>query len=547
MDIIDIVKSEGKNVEFKLELPQKDVTFLKTAVAFANCQGGRFVFGIRNEDHAVIGMDDDTLFQDMDTITNIVSDNCEPAIMPNVYPLTLEGKSLIVVEIDIGRQRPYYVKSLGMMDGTFIRVAAETRKAEEYMVKELMFEGAHRFFDKTVCLGLKTADDDINTLCRSLQETAVRYRQTKTNSQPLREVTRNQLLSWGILTKKDNQIVPTNAFALLTGHYLLPTMTQCAVFKGTTKGIFIDKREYEGPIQEQQEEAFQFVLRNIKLGARITGLYRQDVYEIPPDAIREILVDAVVHRSYLATGNIQVALYDDRLEVMTPGKLPIDQTIESMKNGFSKIRNEALAKAFAYMGLIEGWGSGIPKINKLLQEAGLQEMEISGGDFFMKFTIYRNLDFDPLTVESNIGATDPVTDPVVTAIASVATATAPVNDNKDKYVGVEAQNVGLESRSVGLESRSVGLESRSVGLESQNVGLESQNVGLETNSVGVNQGKSHFILQILRDHPQTTAKELATLLHTTTRTAERILRQLKQCGKIKREDGKRFGHWVILE
>ena len=428
MDIEDIIKSEGRNVEFKLELPQKDVTFLKTAVAFANCQGGRFVFGIRNEDHAVIGMDDDTLFQDMDTITNIVSDNCEPAIMPNVYPLTLEGKSLIIVEIDVGRQRPYYVKSFGMMDGTFIRVAAETRKAEEYMVKELMFEGAHRFFDKTVCLGLEATDDDINALCRSLQETAGRYRQTKTDSQPLREVTRNQLLSWGILTKKDNQIVPTNSFALLTGHYLLPVMTQCAVFKGTTKGNFIDKREYEGPIQEQQEEAFQFVLRNIKLGARIKGLYRQDVYEIPPDAIREILVDAVVHRSYLATGNIQVALYDDRLEVMSPGKLPIDQTIESMKNGCSKIRNEAIAKAFAYMGLIEGWGSGIPKINKLLQEAGLQEMEISGGDFFMKFTIYRNLDFDPLTVESNVVVTDPVATVTDSVTDPVATMTDPVTD-----------------------------------------------------------------------------------------------------------------------
>ena len=416
-EIEKLLKTEGKNVEFKLERPQKDVTFLKTVVAFANCQGGRFVFGIRNEDHAIIGMDDETLFQDMDTITNIISDNCEPAIIPNVYPMTLNDKSLIVVEINIGRQRPYYVKALGMMEGTYIRVAAETRKAEEYMIKELMFEGAHRFFDKTVCLGLEASDDEINALCHSLQETASRYHKTGRRSKSIREVTPNQLLSWGVLTRKENQIVPTNAFALLTGHYLLPTMTQCAVFKGTMKGNFIDKREYEGPIQQQQEEAYQFVLRNIKLGARIKGLYRQDVYEIPPDAIREILVDAVVHRSYLATGNIQVALYDDRLEVMTPGKLPIDQTIETMKNGFSKIRNEAIAKAFAYMGLIEAWGSGIPKINFLLKEAGLPEMEINGGDFFVKFTIYRNQKFDPMATNNNVGVTDPVTDPVADPVA----------------------------------------------------------------------------------------------------------------------------------
>ena len=480
MSFEKIITTEGKNVEFKLELPQRDVTFLKTAVAFANCQGGRFVFGIRNEDHAVVGMNEETLFQDMDTITNLISDNCEPAIMPNVYPLTVQGKSLIVVEIGVGRQRPYYVKSLGMMEGTYIRVAAETRKAEEYMVKELMFEGAHRFFDKTVCLGLDASAEDIGTLCRSLQETARRYRPTEAaGSQAIREVTRNQLLSWGVLTRKEDKVVPTNAFALLTGHYLLPTMTQCAVFKGKTKDVFLDKREYEGPIQEQQDEAFQFVLRNIKLGARIKGLYRQDVYEIPPAAIREILVNAVVHRSYLATGNIQVALYDDRLEVLTPGKLPIDQTIEAMKSGFSKIRNEALAKAFAYMGLIEGWGSGIPKVNALLRQAGLAEMEISGGDFFVMFTIRRNPDFNPTAADST--------------------------------VGVEGDIVGLEAPNVGLEE------------------------------------EGNAILKIIQENPHITAKELATRLHITTRTAERIFHQLKSCEKIRREGGKRFGHWVVMK
>ena len=498
MSFEKIITTEGKNVEFKLELPQRDVTFLKTAVAFANCQGGKFVFGIRNEDHAVVGMNDETLFQDMDTITNLIADNCEPAIMPNVYPLTMESKSLIIVEIGVGRQRPYYVKSLSMMEGTYIRVAAETRKAEAYMVKELMFEGAHRFFDKTVCLGLDASEEDIGALCRSLQETARRYRPTEAaGSQAIREVTSNQLLSWGVLTRKEDKVVPTNAFALLTGHYLLPTMTQCAVFKGKTKDVFLDKREYEGPIQEQQDEAFQFVLRNIKLGARIKGLYRQDVYEIPPAAIREILVNAVVHRSYLATGNIQVALYDDRLEVLTPGKLPIDQTIEAMKSGFSKIRNEALAKAFAYMGLIEGWGSGIPKVNALLKQAGLAEMEISGGDFFVMFTIRRNPGFNP------------------------------TGDNS--HVGVEGENVGLETTNVGL----------GVGLEAENVGLDGRNVGLK-------EGES-LIVKIIQENPHITAKELATRLHTTTRTAERIFHQLKSCEKIRREGGKRFGYWVVIK
>lgn len=165
--------------------------------------------------------------------------------------------------------------------------------------------------------------------------------------------------------------------------------TQCGVFKGTTKEVFVDRREYTGPLWEQIEEAFQFVLRNIHLGATIVGIYRQDVYEIPPDAIRELIINAMVHRSYLDHGTIQVAVYDNRLEITSPGKLPMGQTLERMKKGYSKIRNEALAHAFSYMNLIEHWGSGIPRIIGKVKAAGLREPEFIGGEVDLRINIYR--------------------------------------------------------------------------------------------------------------------------------------------------------------
>ena len=161
------------------------------------------------------------------------------------------------------------------------------------------------------------------------------------------------------------------------------------MFKGTTKAVFVDRREYTGPIWEQIDEASQFVLRNIHLGATIVGIYRQDVYEIPPDAIRELIINAMVHRSYLDHGTIQVAVYDNRLEITSPGKLPMGQTMERMKEGYSKIRNEALAHAFAYMNLIEHWGSGIPRIIDKVKAAGLQEPEFIGGEVDLRINIYR--------------------------------------------------------------------------------------------------------------------------------------------------------------
>ena len=175
----------------------------------------------------------------------------------------------------------------------------------------------------------------------------------------------------------------------MTGCGGINVATQCGVFKGTTKEVFVDRREYTGPIWEQIEEAFQFVLRNIHLGAAIVGIYRQDIYEIPPDAIRELIINAAVHRSYLDHGNIQVAVYDNRLEITSPGKLPMGQTLERMKEGYSQIRNEALAYAFSYMNLIEHWGSGIPRIIGKVKAAGLREPEFIGGEVDLRINIYR--------------------------------------------------------------------------------------------------------------------------------------------------------------
>ena len=195
-----------------------------------------------------------------------------------------------------------------------------------------------------------------------------------------------------------------NAFAILTGNGGLHVTTQCGVFKGTTKAVFVDRREYPGPLWEQIDEAFQFVLRNIHLGATIVGIYRQDVYEIPPDAIRELIINAVVHRSYLDHGTIQVAVYDNRLEITSPGKLPMGQTVERMKEGYSKIRNEALAHAFSYMNLIEHWGSGIPRIIGKVKKAGLREPEFIGGEVDLRINIYRDQSND--TVDLNDRGSD---------------------------------------------------------------------------------------------------------------------------------------------
>ena len=302
MTIEEILAGESKNVEFKENLPEKSIKYMKSVVAFANGTGGKIIFGIADKTREVVGFDKEDVFKKMDAIANVVSDSCEPAIIPNITLQTVDGKTVIVEEVSEGRQ---------------------------------------------------------------------------------------QLRSWGVLIEREGNDYPSNAFAILTGNGGLHVTTQCGVFKGTTKAIFVDRREYTGPIWEQIDEAFQFVLRNIHLGATIVGIYRQDIYEIPPDAIRELIINAMVHRSYLDHGTIQVAVYDNRLEITSSGKLPMGQTMERIKEGYSKIRNEALAHAFAYMNLIEHWGSGIPRIIDKVKAAGLREPEFIGGKIDLRINIYR--------------------------------------------------------------------------------------------------------------------------------------------------------------
>ena len=155
------------------------------------------------------------------------------------------------------------------------------------------------------------------------------------------------------------------------------------------RAYFVDRREYDGPIQRQVEAAFLYVLEKINMGMQIKGIYRQDVYELPVDSVRELIANAVAHRSYLEPGNIQVAIFDDRLEVTSPGMLLNTVSLKKMVEGYSKLRNPAIANAFAYMKIIEKWGTGIPKILRECREYGLPEPKLVDFDGDFRANMYR--------------------------------------------------------------------------------------------------------------------------------------------------------------
>lgn len=499
MTIEEILAGESKNVEFKVQRPDKSMKYMKTVVAFANGKGGRIIFGIDDKTREVVGIPEDKVFREIDAITNAISDSCEPTIISDVYLQNINDKPVIVAEIRTGRRKPYYIKAEGLENGVYIRVSGTTRPADRDMSRELYYECDARSFDSIICRDMEVTDEDIKSLCEQMKEVAIANCKSNLQRSEVKDVTKNILLSWGILKKDENEkIYPTNAYIYLTGQGGLRSMIQCAVFKGTTRAVFLDRRNYEGPLWKQVEEAVQFVFRNIRMGCRLEGVYRQDIYELPPDSIRELIVNAVMNCSYIQNSNIQVAIYDDRLEITSPGGLLPGVTIELMKEGFSKIRNRSLANAFAYMNLVEAWGSGIPKLMQAMQEYGLREPEFIDMEVAFRINLYRG------------------------------------------------QNEVIE-----VKNRDHDLNHGSNDLNRELDDLNHEPVDLDRDSNDPNHDpKDDLEIQLsemIYKNPELTQKELAKALAVSTATIKRMLTKMQHEGKVIREGSNRKGKWILTD
>lgn len=392
---------EGKNIEYKRELPNNHEKFLKDIIAFSNTTGGKVILGIEEGTNAVYGIGDISPFKLSDAISNMISDACTPQIEPDISICTIENKTLLVVDVPSGKFRPYYIASRGKETGAYIRINGTSRPADSRKLHELELEGQNISYDSLQEIGQEYNEEKALNLCRKMTQTAIDSCKTEDEKNEVKEMTLEKLHDFGILCRVGRNLYPTHAFDLLTDNTNKFSKVQCAVFKGTARDVFIDQKEFKGPIYGQIEAAYQFVLRHIDMGAEIDGIYRSDSYELPVSAIREMIANAITHRSYLHKSCIQVCVFDDRVEVLSPGMLYDGLDLETAKRGKSTCRNEAIAEAFHYMHIVEAWGTGIPRIISRCKEYGLQEPLFEEyGDGF-KVTIFRKAGSSALKVSSS--------------------------------------------------------------------------------------------------------------------------------------------------
>ena len=383
---------ESKHVEFKEEIPKKHEKFLKDIIAFANTSGGKTIVGVVDETGEVVGLGDQNPFKLSDAISNMISDACTPQINVEITPKTIDDKTVLEVEVFHGKYCPYYLAAVGKEKSAYVRVNGTSRPADARTLKELELMGQQLSYDTMREIGEKYDSEAVKQLMNSMFQKALDACRNDAEREDVHPLTVAKLEDFGILCKDGKDYAPTHAFTLLTKPTDRNIKIQCALFKGTERDEFIDKKEFHGAIQEQVEEAYQFVLRHINMGAVIDGLYRHDVYELPTKSIREIIANACLHRSYMDSSAIQVSIYDDRLEVDSPGMLFDGLNITEALAGKSKCRNKAIAEAFQYMKIIEGWGTGLPRLLRQCRERGLPEPKFEEFGDGIKVTIYRRSD-----------------------------------------------------------------------------------------------------------------------------------------------------------
>ncbi|MBF0449689.1 MAG: putative DNA binding domain-containing protein [Candidatus Magnetomorum sp.] len=359
---------ESRRLEFKEKFPKGDHV-AKTVIAFANGAGGKIVFGVKDHPRQVIGLSDEEIFLLEEQIANHISDHCVPNIIPEIYIQSVEKKNVLIIDVFPGSGKPYYLRKKGKHKGTYIRVGSTNRLASIETLEELERQRRKISFDAEPVYDFNGSENDFASFIIAFQKSTGHI------------LDMSKLYNIGLIIQEGNQSFFSRAAVLLSDAdhrlSLFPfAKIECARFKGTTMDIFIDQITIDLPVYRAPEACMSFIQKNIALSSKIGEIYRQDRWEYPLEAIREAVINAIVHRDYSQMGSdIKIAIFDHQLEITSPGTLPDTLSIEELGNGRSIIRNRILAKIFKQMKLMEAWGTGIQKIYRSTQK-GYPEIEV---------------------------------------------------------------------------------------------------------------------------------------------------------------------------
>lgn len=349
---------ESEVVELKAEVVGD---ICKEVVAFANTKGGTLYIGVSN-DGTVLGIKNTD--QVMLQLNNMIRDSIKPDVTMFVgyEPQHVGDKDIIAVTIQKGTDRPYYLGSKGLKpSGVYVRNGTSSDPATDTAIRRM----------------IKETDGDSFESMRSLEQNLsfdAAKKQFEKQNIPF-DAAKMQTL--GMISADG---IYSNVALLLSDQ--CPGTIKAATFSGEDKGSFQDRREFDGSLFQQMEELYSYLdLRN-QTKATFDGLYRIDTRDYPEDALREAMLNSLVHRDYSFRASTLVSVYADRIEFVSVGGLPTGIALDDIMLGLSVCRNPKLAAVFYRLQLIEAYGTGMPKIINAYTEKELKpKIEVSSNAF----------------------------------------------------------------------------------------------------------------------------------------------------------------------
>ena len=333
----------------------------KEIIAFANCDGGKLYIGVQ-DDGTVVGVDDPDGVSLQ--ISNIVRDAIKPDVTMFVHYKTIEenGKDIVAVDIQRGTDRPYYLAKKGMRpEGVYVRQGYSSVPATDTAIRRM----------------IKETDGDRFEAMRSLNQ-ELTFEAAKKEFD-LRNVEFGpQQMRTLKLVDQDNLY---SNLGLLLSDQCIHTI-KAAVFQGTNQNEFKDRKEFTGSLFQQMDEVYDFIDFRNQTHSTFEKLYRIDRRDYPETAVREALLNLLVHREYSFRASSFISLYTDRLEFTSIGGLVNGVTLKDVTMGISVCRNVKLANIFYRLELIEAYGTGLIKIMDAYEGTGMMpQIETSDNTF----------------------------------------------------------------------------------------------------------------------------------------------------------------------
>lgn len=335
---------EDQETELKVELT-KDIK--KEIVAFANSNNGTIYIGI-DDSGKIIGLK--KAEKDLEALSGMIRDGIKSdlTLYTKIYIERIEDKDIIIVKVSEAPNKPYYLSDKGLKSsGVYLRHGNVSVQATEEVIKKLLIESNSNSFE-----------GDIS----SNQDLHFEYLKDIFKNHNI-QIDNNKFKTLNIVNLNNEY---TNLGLLLSDE--CPYSIKCAIFNGNNKLEFRDRKEFTGSVLKQVNDTFEYLDLYNKTKGKIVGLERIDTKDYPEYALRESLLNAVIHRDYNFTGSVLVSLFDDHFEITSLGGLVKGISIEDLYNGVSESRNPNLANIFYRLKYVESFGTGIGRIIESYRE-----------------------------------------------------------------------------------------------------------------------------------------------------------------------------------